>query len=44
MFGKIVYIYDNSEAQVQNISGGNVNADLMNLHVVFESNGSKSSW
>jgi hypothetical protein len=36
MFGKILYISDNV-AQVQNISGGNVNADLMNLHVVFES-------
>ena len=36
MFGKILYISDNI-AQVQNISGGNVNADLMNLHVIFES-------
>lgn len=36
MFGKILYICDNV-AYVENISGGNINADLMNLHVVFES-------
>ena len=36
MFGKILYISDNV-AHVQNINGDKVNADLMNLHVIFES-------
>ena len=40
MFGKILYISD-SMAFVQNISGGNIAADLMNLHVIFESNGER---
>lgn len=36
MFGKILYISDNV-AYVKNLGGSNVTADLMNLHVVFES-------
>ena len=36
MFGKILYISD-SEAHVQNLAGNNVQGDLMNLHVIFES-------
>ena len=36
MFGKIQYISDNI-AHVENLSGTDVAADLMNLHVVFES-------
>ena len=40
MFGKILYISD-SMAFVQNTSGGNIAADLMNLHVIFESNGER---
>ena len=35
MFGKILYISD-SMAYVQNLAGSNVQADLMNMHVVFE--------
>ena len=37
MFGKILYISDNL-AHVQNLNSGNETADLMNLHVIFESN------
>ena len=37
MFGKILYISDNV-AHVQNLNTGNETADLMNLHVIFESN------
>ena len=37
MFGKILYISDNI-AHVQNLASGAITADLMNLHVVFESN------
>lgn len=40
MFGKILYISD-SMAYVQNLTGGNATADLMNLHVIFESNGER---
>ena len=36
MFGKILYISDNI-AHVENISNGQMNSDLMNLHVIFES-------
>ena len=36
MFGKILYISDNI-AHVQNLAKGAVTADLMNLHVIFES-------
>ena len=36
MFGQILYISDNI-AHVKNLSGGKLNADLMNLHVIFES-------
>lgn len=36
MFGKILFISDNV-AHIQNISGSEVNADLMNLHIIFES-------
>ena len=36
MFGRIQYISDNI-AHVENLSGTDVAADLMNLHVVFES-------
>lgn len=35
MFGKIIYISDN-RAEVENIAKSNVNADLMNVHVIFE--------
>ena len=37
MFGKILYISDNV-AHVQNLNMGDETTDLMNLHVVFESN------
>lgn len=37
MFGKILYISDNM-AHVENLTNGSVSADLMNIHVVFESN------
>ena len=37
MFGRILYISDNM-AEVENISKGNISADLMNVHVIFESN------
>jgi len=37
MFGKILYISDNI-AHVQNLAKSTITADLMNLHVVFESN------
>ena len=37
MFGRILYISDNT-AEVENISKGNISADLMNVHVIFESN------
>ena len=40
MFGKILYISD-SMAYVQNLAGSNVQADLMNMHVIFESNGER---
>ncbi len=36
MFGRILYISDNI-AEVENISQGNISADLMNVHVIFES-------
>ena len=36
MFGRILYISDNN-AEVENISKGNISADLMNVHVIFES-------
>ncbi len=36
MFGKILFISDNI-AHIENISHNNLNADLMNIHVVFES-------
>ncbi|MBQ6840741.1 MAG: DUF87 domain-containing protein [Bacilli bacterium] len=36
MFGKILYISDNI-AHVQNLAKGAITADLMNLHVIFES-------
>ena len=40
MFGKIKYISDNT-AVVEINKGGNLVSNLMNLHVVFESNGDK---
>ena len=36
MFGRILYISDNM-AEIENISKGNIAADLMNVHVIFES-------
>ena len=36
MFGRILYISDNM-AEVENVSKGNISADLMNVHVIFES-------
>ena len=35
MFGRILFISDNM-AEVENISKGNISADLMNVHVIFE--------
>ncbi len=35
IFGKILYISDNI-AHVENLSKGNITADLMNIHVIFE--------
>ena len=40
MFGKIKYISDNT-AVVEINKDGNLVSNLMNLHVVFESNGDK---
>lgn len=37
MFGRILFITDNT-AEVENLSAGNMTADLMNVHVIFESN------
>ena len=35
MFGRILFISDNM-AEVENVSKGNISADLMNVHVIFE--------
>jgi len=40
VFGKILYISDN-RAEVENIAKGNINADLMNIHVIFEAQNQK---
>ena len=36
MFGRILYISDNM-AEVENVAKGTITADLMNVHVIFES-------
>lgn len=36
MFGRILYISDNI-AEVENVAQGTITADLMNVHVIFES-------